>query len=541
MKLAAIYSRVSTSDQVKGTSLDGQVALCEQYAKEHGYSVTKAVQEDASGARLDRPKLGELRNMAERREIEALIVFDPDRLSRSMAHTMMLMEEFERNKVEVLFVNAPREDTPEGEMLFGMRALFAQYERTKIAERTRRGKERRLREGQVMSSRKCPFGYEYVAAEKRLRVLECEAVWVVKMFEWMVYEGCSLGAIADRLNDHGVPTKRGARAWQRNTVREMLDNECYTGTWHFGKWAIVEPRKPRTGNPSRAKSSKERRPRSEWQSVPVPAIVSQELFDAVRVQLERNRAMSARNTKRQYLFKGMLVCARCGHKMTGYTPTLSGTSLYQCQARVNKHVYRSLERRCDQPSVPLKRIETAVWDEVVLQLSDEKILRGKLEQREAELKRARKDDEAELEVLISLEAGLKREASRLLDLHMSDVIDRETMQERMAIVREKQAGIARSKGEISAKLAQSEQPPVNDEVINELCEIAREGLPFASFEDKRRFLEAMDVKLSLDGDEVTVTGLITERVLTISRSSDIHTVKITPKGDFLFVPVGYID
>jgi site-specific DNA recombinase len=530
VKQAAIYARVSTAEQVKGTSLDGQVALCEQYAKEAGYTVIKAVQEDASGSRLDRPKLGELRDMAARREIEALIVFDPDRLSRSMAHTMMLMEEFERNKADVLFVNAPREDTPEGEMLFGMRALFAQYERTKIAERTRRGKERRVREGQVMTTRNCPFGYEYIASEKRLQVLDSEAVWVSKIFEWAVYEGCSLREIARRLNGRGVPTKAGARAWGPATIRAILDNEAYAGTWHYGRYTAIEPKRVRGGNTRRPKSSKERKPRSEWLSVPVPSIVSQELYDAVAGQLERNRAMSPRNSKRQYLLKGLLFCARCGHRMTGATARTKGH--YECPGHRQKSTWGAMEQRCDQPNISQSRIENAVWDEVVLQLSDEKVLRRKLEEREAELQRGRKDDEAELEILINLELGLKREADTLLDLHMSDVIDRETLQERMSVIREKQANITRSKAEVTAHLIKCEQGPSSREAIAEMCALAREGLPNLSLEGQRRFLEGMDAHLKLDGKRLTITGLVTERTLTIAdKRATVGIVSITPTGD----------
>lgn len=157
---------------------------------------------------------------------------------------------------------------------------------------------------------------------------------------------------------------------------------------------------------------------------------------------------------------------------------------------------------------------------VVRQLSDEKVLREKLVKREAELKRGCKDDEAELEILYSLEIGLKREANTLLDLHMTGVIDRDSLQERMAVVREKQAGIAKSKAEVTARLARSESGPGSEEAMKRLCAIARVGLPLATFEEKRMFLEGMDISLHLDGNKVTVTGLITDRTLTIADNAN---------------------
>jgi site-specific DNA recombinase len=180
-----------------------------------------------------------------------------------MAHTMMLMEEFERNNADVLFVNAPREDTPEGEMLFGMRALFAQYERTKIAERTRRGKERRIREGQVMmTASSCPFGYRYIPKVHTVEVIESEAFWVKHMFEWVVYDGCSLRQVARRLDANCVPTKSGADHWHAEVVKGILNNELYAGTWHYGKRRSIEARRStarKNEHPRQTKSSRERK------------------------------------------------------------------------------------------------------------------------------------------------------------------------------------------------------------------------------------------------------------------------------------------
>jgi site-specific DNA recombinase len=516
MKPAAIYARVSTADQVKGTSLDGQVALCQEYAVEAGYTVIKVVQEDASGARLDRPKLGELRDMAERREIEAMIVYDPDRLSRSMAHTMMLMEEFERNRANVLFVNAPKEDTPEGDMLFGMRALFAQYERTKIMERTRRGKERRVREGQVMMTKRCLYGYEYIPAEKRIGVLEDEAVWVRAMFEWMVYEGASLRAITVRLAENGVLTKTGAKLWQPSVIREMLCNGAYAGEWHYGKRAAVEPKRHKVEHAKRSKSSRELKPRADWLSVTVPAIVPTELYGAVQEQLRHNQEASPRNSKHQYLLRGLAKCARCGYRMYGTKNTSGEWYYYKCPGRTQRTLYGGMEKRCDQPHIPLARLEGDIWDEVVRQLGDEKELRKRLEEIEAERRRGRKDVETELEVLANLEIGLKREEQALLDEALGGLFSREIIQGRVSIVHEKQAGIARSKAEVTARMAQWEAGPVSDEALKELCEIARLGLPAATFAEKRAFLEGMNVKITVDGRQVTIDGLITRRTLTIA-------------------------
>src|ERR671936_157227 len=100
MKAAAAYCRVSTTGQAEhGTSLDTQADSCRQYAAEGGYTIIKEVREDMSGGRLDRPGLDSIRDMAQRGEIRAIILWDVDRLSRVMAPQTPLVEEFERRRV----------------------------------------------------------------------------------------------------------------------------------------------------------------------------------------------------------------------------------------------------------------------------------------------------------------------------------------------------------------------------------------------------------------------------------------------------------
>jgi hypothetical protein len=163
-----------------------------------------------------------------------------------------------------------------------------------------------------------------------------------------------------------------------------------------------------------------------------------------------------------------------------------------------------------------------IWNEVVAQLSDETRLRAMLEEREAARRSSRKDDEVELETLCSLEAGLKTETAKLLDYALSDVIDRATLQERMAVVRQKQDAITTAKNEVVRRLTEQQNTTGNAAAINKLCELAREGLPHLDFGEKRAFLEAMDVKITVDGDRLTVTGLVTERTLSMKGALLCH-------------------
>src|SRR5512143_1766471 len=112
---------------------------------------------------------------------------------------MLLVEEFEQHRVELVFVNAPREDTPEGRMLFGLKGLFSEYERAKILERTRRGKEKRVRDGRGIGSPFIPVGYPYMQGEGRYVVNEEQAEWVRQIYRWLVENHLSMREVARRL------------------------------------------------------------------------------------------------------------------------------------------------------------------------------------------------------------------------------------------------------------------------------------------------------------------------------------------------------
>ena len=118
--------------------------------------------------------------------------------------------------------------------------MIAEYERAKIMERCRRGKQHAARRGSVNVLSGAPYGYRYVGkheggGEARYQVLAEEARVVRKIFEWVGRERCSIGEVCRRLQREGIPTRTGKPAWDRATVWLMLKNPAYKGTAAFGK------------------------------------------------------------------------------------------------------------------------------------------------------------------------------------------------------------------------------------------------------------------------------------------------------------------
>jgi DNA invertase Pin-like site-specific DNA recombinase len=145
--------------------------------------------------------------------MEAVLIYSPDRLSRKYAYQVLLMEEFARHGVEILFIHSPAATTPEEQLLVQLQGMIAEYERAQIAERTRRGKRHRAQSGLVNVLCGAPYGYRYVKKSETstafYEVIEEQASVVRQVYRLYTEEGLSIGAIVRWLNIQGIPTRRG--------------------------------------------------------------------------------------------------------------------------------------------------------------------------------------------------------------------------------------------------------------------------------------------------------------------------------------------
>ncbi len=137
---AAIYARVSTDLQEREHTVLSQLEALRTYLKKRGYVlIAEYVDEGYSGATLDRPGLDRLRDALRVGDMDVVVFHSPDRLARKAVYQGLVLEEMEKAGVRAEFLNYPVDDSPESKMLLGMQGLFAEYERAKIMERTRRG------------------------------------------------------------------------------------------------------------------------------------------------------------------------------------------------------------------------------------------------------------------------------------------------------------------------------------------------------------------------------------------------------------------
>ena len=173
---AILYARVSTDEQARsGYSLAQQIEALREYADREGYEVLEEVSDPGqSGASLERPGMDRVRDLVAAGSVAMVLALDRDRLARKVVHNLVLEEELAKHGCELRALNDYAGDSPEAALMRGIQGQFAEYERAKIVERTRRGKERKAREGRVLRGPKPPYGFRYNATHDALVVHDHE-------------------------------------------------------------------------------------------------------------------------------------------------------------------------------------------------------------------------------------------------------------------------------------------------------------------------------------------------------------------------------
>jgi site-specific DNA recombinase len=392
---------VSSDQQKENKTIGSQVDELLSFAAEHGYVVPEEYvfkDEGYSGAILVRPGLERVRDLSAEGQIQAVLIYSPDRLSRNYAYQVVLMDEFASCAVEVLFINSPKADTPEEALLLQFQGMISEYERAMIKERSRRGKRFKAKSGVVNVLCGAPYGYNYIKKTEDTaacyQINEAEALVVQSVFKWYADDFLSIGAITRALNEGKVPTRKRISKWERSTVWGILRNPAYCGkacygkTEHTERQRITKPLREKGGYVVRNGCNREK-PREEWIEIPVPPIIAQSTFDIVQERLKNNKVHSQRNTKVVTLLQSMMVCSECGYSLyRTHTTTSSGKKIYYYRC-FGSDAYRFKGvRKCSCKPVRQDYLDKVVWDQVVALLEDPGLIQREIEKRIEETKKA---------------------------------------------------------------------------------------------------------------------------------------------------------
>lgn len=332
--IIAKYIRLSLDDtHTDSMSLGHQRLLLDQYIAESDLdgSVWEFVDNGFSGLNFERPAVQELLELVKDGGVRCILVKDFSRFGRNAIETGYFIERvFPLYRVRFISVSdhfdSAQHDGDTGGMEVAFKFLMSEYYSHDLSRKISSAKREKARRGEAVT-KNCAFGYRL--DENRKMVIDKDAAVTVRIIFEMYAEGKSLSAIGKRLYEENRPTpaawkkhrRQTAEAeeyrcvWQKSVIRSILRDEQYIGIYTAGKTRTVE-----VGNHNRAKNAKE-----DWIRIPDhhPAIISQELFDAVQEQLRikgeplRNRKMGTaeRYPSASSPLKGKVVCGTCGHSM----------------------------------------------------------------------------------------------------------------------------------------------------------------------------------------------------------------------------------
>jgi site-specific DNA recombinase len=306
---------------------------------------------------------------------EVVLVNDVDRLARDVSHLGVIKRDLLRHGVTILFRKLPNDNSPTNNLLINILGSFAEFERELIADRTRRGRRYKVETRQLFIGCVPPYGYHYVLrrhsvdGEGRLEVVASEASVVRAMYSWVDSEGLSARQVVARLNQRQILPRRRKRAWGRSSVLRILRSETYAGIWHYNKHELRHASETNFTPGARARTTLHRRPRAAWIPVRLPdelRLVDSDQWERVQRQLDANKTFSPRNSKHNYLLRGLLRCGGCSAAYVGDPG--HGRFSYRCWARCGK-----------QPTIREQQLNELVWRSVLGVVLNPRLITARLE------------------------------------------------------------------------------------------------------------------------------------------------------------------
>jgi site-specific DNA recombinase len=467
-KRAILYARVSTDEQARsGYSLAQQIDALREYAAREGYEVLEEVVDPGqSGASLERPGMDRVRDLVAAGGVSVVLAQDRDRIAREPAYHYLLRREFEEHDTKIRALNDRGDDSPEGELTDGILDQLGKYERAKIAERSRRGKLRKAREGKMIPSPTPDYGFDYNRARDNYVVDEEKMRVVRRIFRMVGAEGDSLNGVKKTFDREGVPTPRGSRYWGNTFIQRVITDDVYKphtfeevktlvspevasrldleksyGVWWFNRRRRTEKQVSEVGSDGRRRyvrrSTTTQKPKEEWVAIPVPdSGIPREWVDRARETISDNVKFS-RAGGRYWELSGLVKCSGCGGGMLGNSPPNgSRTRIY--------HYYRCRTRHLEgkgacsmSKNIRAEEAEHAVWSFVTgLLLNPEALREGLNEMMKRERAGNHGNPEEEAAVWLDRLAAAERKRTNFQDMAAEELITFDELRAKLAAVEE---------------------------------------------------------------------------------------------------------
>jgi site-specific DNA recombinase len=505
----ALYARVSTSRQQQTQTIDQQLDRLRAHiaqqpdwhlAEEHIYR-----DDGFSGAKLNRPGLDRLRDRAAFAAFERVLITAPDRLARNYVHQMLLIDELAQRGCHVEFLDRPMSDDPHDQLLLQIRGAVAEYERNLIADRMRRGRQTKLRSGQLLPWTRPPYGYvldvERPRDPSRVRLDPVKAAIVQQIFAWYTdsQSPTSLYMVAKRLSDDHIATPTGKPRWNVASIRGILRSQANVGLAYSGRTHPAPARRRKSALlPVGPGESHQPAPPEEWIAIPVPAIVSQETFDLAQARLDQNKQLARRNnTAHAYLLRGLVSCGACKLACMGRC-LHGGYDYYVCRGRTEA-VRAATGERCIARYIPARALDDLVWQDLCQVLVAPTLITHELE-------RAHMGEwlpqalQARRKTIQDALAQLDRQQARLLDAYLAEIIGRDEFERKRQEVQQTQNGLTQQLRQLDAQAQRQIDVATLAEGISTFCQRIQPTLNRLDFAQRRQLVELLiDCVIVTDG------------------------------------------
>lgn len=510
-RLGFAYLRVSSTGQAE----EGRSGLPRQIARIHEVSLKENIAipwnmvfaDDHTGFEFrDRPALNKLRNAYTNpnRLADVVVMEYLDRLSRNADwHQGFLLDEMKQHNIEALF----------------WKGFSSHIERAVMGAISQDGMERELqnmREGTLNKARsgrvtaKTPnYGYIFVDADgKESAKIKKETYYaphpeqseIVKLIYHKIgVEGMTATALAPYLQYRFPPPGR-YKKWIIRQICLFIQNPVYKGQFICNRWehTKVPAKHQRPGEPIRMASTKIERPEGEWIIVPVPPLVSEELWQAANDILTKNAHMARRNGKYRYLLTGIIHCSHCGFSYSGTCKTYhrkdGGKSYYRsyrCLGRDHRTYIVSTEVSCKRGSVNANVLENVVWHSICQVLLEPERL---ITQLEAVLDAGENSSlEKQVGYINKQISSLANEDEKLYRAYIADVFDEKEFAARRQLLKQREIILQQELEEIQNRQVSKAQMEQDKGVILKLAETlrAKEVAIDAPFELKNHIIRML--------------------------------------------------
>ena len=324
-----LYARVSTQEQVEGVSIENQLAHLNAYAISQNWQVTgEDVDPGYSGGDDNRPGLRHLLLDARRGEFNVIAVAKLDRFFRNLRLLLNYLHEFEQLGIKFVSTGEMLDtSTPYGKFAVQIMGVIAEFERGRIGERIREGRQFRTSQGKWTSGQ-TPYGYKWLPKEQRWEIIEAEARIIRYIYHLYLDEKIGTARIHDRLNKEDMRTREGF-LWHFSIVLSILSNPAYKGMHRKGFL--------------------------------MPVIIDADTWD--KVEQRRHNSRRVRGEVSFWLLQGICVCGLCGHKLGCEKKKGPKPRYYVCRGRHKEH-HPDGSPICKLPYLRADQLERKVWNKV---------------------------------------------------------------------------------------------------------------------------------------------------------------------------------